>query len=329
MKIGIPNALLTSYYISFIKPFFETLGQDIVISPKTSKEVFDKGARVMVPEMCAPVKIMAGHVIYLLNSDADYIYIPRFLTIEDGEAFCPKFMSLPDMLVSVIPDLEDKILTHDILSASDNIATMKNFLNIGLKFSKDKRKIKNAIKTGENKWLDFRKLCIEEKYNCYSANNKILKYIEDKKFSSNIKIGVVGYVYNIYDNLISMDILNRLKELKVETVTFETIDNNTVFDKTKRFDKKMFWSFSNKTIASAYKFFEDESIDGIIHVTAFGCGPDSIVGKYLELDSEEYEKPFMTLRVDEHTGENHLQTRLEAFVDMIYKLKQEKELALC
>ena len=32
----------------------------------------------------------------------------------------------------------------------------------------------------------------------------------------------------------------------------------------------------------------------------------------------------MTLRIDEHTGESHLQTRLEAFVDMIARKKRQK-----
>ena len=74
-------------------------------------------------------------------------------------------------------------------------------------------------------------------------------------------------------------------------------------------------------------FLKDDSIDGIIHITAFGCGPDSLIGKIMELESVDYKKPFMTIRVDEHTGENHLQTRVEAFIDMIYrkKLLSEKE----
>ena len=31
----------------------------------------------------------------------------------------------------------------------------------------------------------------------------------------------------------------------------------------------------------------------------------------------------MTMRVDEHTGDNHVQTRLEAFTDMIKMKKKE------
>lgn len=64
---------------------------------------------------------------------------------------------------------------------------------------------------------------------------------------------------------------------------------------------------------------EDRNVQGLIHITAFGCGPDSIVGKEIEHDFADSGVPFMTLRIDEHTGENHLQTRIEAFTDMILR----------
>ena len=67
---------------------------------------------------------------------------------------------------------------------------------------------------------------------------------------------------------------------------------------------------------------ENRMADGIIHLTAFGCGPDSVIGKMMEINCEEENIPFMTMRVDEHTGESHVQTRLEAFIDML-KMKKK------
>ncbi|HBE78610.1 MAG TPA: hypothetical protein DDW65_12670, partial [Firmicutes bacterium] len=142
-----------------------------------------------------------------------------------------------------------------------------------------------------------------------------------------IRIGVIGYVYNVYDNLISMDVLNKLRQLGACPVTFEMLTPKEIDEQLSRFPKTLFWTFSNKLLAGAYHFFEDSSFDGVIHVTAFGCGPDSFLGKILELDSLKYQKPFMTVRIDEHTGENHLQTRVEAFIDMIVKKKSKMECA--
>lgn len=322
MKIGIPQALLYQYYISLWKPFFEELGFEVVVSNSTTKNILDKGVRKMVPEMCAPIKIYAGHVVELLNK-ADLIYIPRFETISDKDAFCPKFMSLPDLLISAIPDLNNKILTHPIISKSDDIGTLENYLPLSKILHIEKRKIFAALKKAKEKWFEYRKLCVKEGYNSKQANNKVLCGVEREKMPHGVNVGVIGYVYDIYDEFMSMNILERLSELGAGSVTFEMFDEKIFEKQLKRLPKKMFWTFSNKTVASAYECFERLNVDGVIHITAFGCGPDSFVGKYLELDSVKYKKPFMTLRVDEHTGENHLQTRLEAFVDMLKKLKSE------
>lgn len=327
MKIGIPNSLLYQYYISFWKPFFEELGFEVVISHMTTKTILDRGVRKMVPEICVPMKIYAGHVIELLNQDVDYIYVPRFVSITEHEAFCPKFMALPDMLKTAIPHCEEKLLTHSIVSDTDDIAVPKNYIELADKLKKSKRDITKAVKNARKKWLEYRNLCVKDKYTSAEANNKVLfnKEPKGKNKSGDVKIGVVGYVYDIYDEFISMNVIDKLNELGAQVETFEMLEDKTIKKELKRFPKRFFWTFSNKTIASAYNFFERDDVDGVIHVTAFGCGPDSFIGKYLELDCDKYEKPFMTLRIDEHTGENHLRTRIEAFVDMLIKLKQEKE----
>lgn len=326
MKIGLPSALINPFYISFWKTFYRELGLEVVETGQTTKEILDKGIRHSVPEICVPIKIYAGHVKHLLDKGVDYVYVPRMITIREGDTFCPKFLGLPDMVKYTIPGLENKMITHHVKSKTDDIASPENYLEIGRLFTEDENEIKRALESARLKWTKFRELCIDG-YNCHEANSIIFDGKKERKKTNEIKIGVIGYVYNVYDNFISMDILNRLDQLGADTITFEMIDNNEVERQLSRFRKNLFWTFSNKLMAGAYNMFEDESIDGVIHVTAFGCGPDSFLGKILEIDSAKYRKPFMTVRVDEHTGESHIQTRIEAFVDMIARKKQRKEWA--
>lgn len=326
MKIGLPSALINPFYVSFWRTFFEELGLEVVESGQTTKMIIDKGIRYSVPEICVPIKIYAGHVKELLDQGVDYVYIPRMITIREGDTFCPKFLGLPDMERYAIPGLDEKIITHHIRSNTDDISTIDNYMEIGKRFTQDEGKIKSALEEARLKWRRFRELCIEG-YNCHEANSIVLDGKRISKRNNSIKIGVIGYVYNVYDNFISMDILSRLESMGADTITFEMIDSSEVEKQLLKFRKSLFWTFSNKLMAGAYSFFEDESIDGVIHVTAFGCGPDSFLGKILEIDSTKYKKPFMTVRVDEHTGESHIQTRIEAFVDMIARKKQRREWA--
>ena len=84
---------------------------------------------------------------------------------------------------------------------------------------------------------------------------------------------------------------------------------------------------------AAGHYLKSDSIDGLITITAFGCGPDSLMIEDIKRKSRNFNKPLLNLTIDEHTGEAGFVTRLEAFCDMLYRKKragtrfsQEKEL---
>lgn len=63
-----------------------------------------------------------------------------------------------------------------------------------------------------------------------------------------------------------------------------------------------------------------ERLDGIIYVSSFGCGIDSVAIEIIKKDIKDF--PFLVLKIDEHTGEAGLDTRLEAFIDLIGRRKK-------
>ncbi len=328
LKIGIPRALLYYYYWPLWRTFFQELGFEVIESGNTTKELIDKGIKVSVSDICVPIKILNGHVLELLEHDVDYIFIPRMMNIRKGEYFCPKFMGLPDMVRYGIPQSQGKLLSPNIFSLTDDISNIKNYLPLCNVLDVSAFKMRKALKKAKVNWEKCRSFSIAG----YNAKEVIASMdsnqaLEKKKDSNFLSIGLMGYVYNIYDEFISMGIVDNLKKKDIAIKTFEMYRENTLDRQLKDMKKTLFWTFSNKLLAAGYMFLKDDSIDGIIHITAFGCGPDSLIGKIMELESVDYKKPFMTIRVDEHTGENHLQTRVEAFIDMIYrkKLLSEKE----
>ncbi|WP_427338245.1 acyl-CoA dehydratase activase-related protein [Caloranaerobacter sp. DY30410] len=323
MKIGIPKALLYYYYGPFWETFFEELGMEVVVSEDTNKKLINEGIKASVPEICVPIKIFIGHCIDLTKKDVDYIFVPRMVSIYKGEVFCPKFMGLPDMLIHGVEGMEGKILTCHIKSKSDDISDYKNYINIAEKLKISQDKLKKACEIASEKWYRFREYN-KKGYHILEAidmvNNNI-KLESMKKSDSDVKLGILGYVYNMYDGFVNMNIIDKLKDLNVDFITFDMIDESELRKYIDDMDKVLFWTFSNKLLGAGYKFFRENEVDGIIHITAFGCGPDSFLGKLFEIESDDTKIPFMTIRVDEHTGENHLQTRIEAFVDMIRRKK--------
>lgn len=320
MRLGLPKSLLYYYYYPFWKKLFDLLDVELVLSEATSTDLLNRGVKESISEICVPMKVYIGQVLNLIDKGVDKIYVPRFISIREGVTFCPKFLGLPDMIKHSLPDLYEKIFTHHIESKNDDISAYDNYSIFKNVFNKTDNEVKNALNTANREWIEFRKLQ-KEGY----KTEELLKGKKVKMTEGSLNIGLLGYVYNMYEKYINMDLINRLEEMGVSVTTFEMIDQDIIEDFVNDLEKPMFWEFTNKLMAVGYHFMESDNIDGIIHVTAFGCGPDSILGPFLEIDADEANKPFMTLRIDEQTGESHLLTRLEAFIDLL-KLNKRREI---
>lgn len=70
--------------------------------------------------------------------------------------------------------------------------------------------------------------------------------------------------------------------------------------------------------------YAKKGYDGIIHMKSFGCIPELNATPALMNLSRDWNIPILDLSFDTHTSETGVQTRLEAFSDMIHMKKEEK-----
>lgn len=73
------------------------------------------------------------------------------------------------------------------------------------------------------------------------------------------------------------------------------------------------WAF-NKELVGSIPIYKDR-VDGIILMSAFPCGPDSLVNEILIRRVKD--KPILNLMIDGQEGNAGIETRLESFVDII------------
>lgn len=343
IKIGIPRALLYYYYFPFWLKLFAELNLEPVISDSTSRELLDKGVKRSLSEICVPIKVIFGHILNLDQKGADYIFLPRFLSIRKDVVLCPKFLGLPDMVRHSLPGLKAEVIADHVESKSENIAQFFNHRQLAEVLDIPKREMREALKKADDFWQRYRNLLFEGYLIDDFAKIEDIEVLENlfSKFENDpkppqsrsqeieipgneevIDIAVIGYVYNIFDQYLNMDIINKLKEMGVRVHTFSMVEEKIIEEELSKLRKPMFWEFTNKLYGAAEHYFKNDQIDGVIHLTAFGCGPDSMLGQILEVDAKDYENAFMTLRIDEQTGESHIITRIEAFIDLL-RLKKE------
>ena len=316
MKIGIPRALFYYYYWPLWKTFFQELGAEVVTTPPTSKSIIERGVRLAVDEACLPIKTFYGHVDYL-KKQVDLLFIPRLVSIASREYICPKFMGLPDMIKLNISNLPDIINTTVDCSKSTK-QLRKAIFDTGKQLSSSSRAIQKAWNRAITNQLLFRKVVLSgQKHHAILENpNQELLSFQPSKIGK-INIGLLGHGYSIYDSGISMQLFERLEKLGVNVLTTENLPTYLIELQAKQLPKQMFWTLGKKALGSTMHWINQGGVDGIIYLSAFGCGPDSLVGDLVERYCRNKNFPVLLLTVDEHTGEAGMATRIEAFVDLL------------
>ncbi len=290
MKIGIPRSLFYYYFNDLWTNFFEYLNIDVVISPKTNKQIMDLGIKYSTDEMCLSIKNYIGHVAYLKDK-CDYILIPRIDNYGLDNQTCTNFLALFDIVNNLF---DIKILNYNI-NLRNKETELKAFLKFGKILNIDSKRIKAAYIYARVKSSKIKK-------------NKILNNLKNLK-SSKKKVLLLGHPYNMYDELIGMPIINMLRDLNVEIIYSDLFYSNNEY---KIYTKGLYWKYSKYNISSINKCID--KVDGIIFLSSFPCGLDSLVN---ELVMRKLNKKYLNIIIDDNSISGGIETRIESFIDII------------
>jgi len=324
MQIGIPRALSYYNFFPFWYGFFSDLGIEIVLSDPTTKQTMSVGSSLVVPETCLPVKVYVGHILNLLDKGIDKIFVPSIQSIAPKIYNCSKIRGLPDLIRNVIK--RDFTMVEATLDKSEKKQGLYEFLAESVKpFGiTDMEKIKKASKKAWQVYNNFHVMTRSG-----FSYKKALKYaIEDKVVIAEntktypINIALIAHGYNLYDDRVSMKIFDKLEKLDVKVYTADQLTMEQMQEGLKTIRSKLYWANEYEITGAAAHFIKDKKIDGIITINAFGCGPDSLMLERMDRFARKCNKPILNLSIDEQTGEAGFVTRIEAFVDMLYRKKR-------
>ncbi len=302
MKIGIPKALTFYWFYPFWKSFFNNLNIETLISPTTNKEILDSGVKLAVDEACLPVKLFLGHVDYLMDK-VDFIFIPGIKSTEPKRYYCPQIIALPETIRTTFS--KQIFITPEINSYESQFKWKEDYYNFALQLGYDHTKawdiVEKAFKIPEN-------IVPLEKPNASSEYS--------------LKIAIIGHPYILNDSFINFDLNKKLMKYGAIIKTPQELSPYQVDINTKILDKDLFWSYSRNMVAAAMYYSQDEIVDGFIFLNSFGCGTNAIIEPYIYKLTESL--PVLTVTLDEHTSPTGIETRLEAFLDMVIRNKEVK-----
>ncbi|MDD5772217.1 MAG: acyl-CoA dehydratase activase-related protein [bacterium] len=309
-KVGIPRCLLYYNYYTVYETFFREIGAEIVLS-NPANITLEKGLKLVPDEVCLPIKNCFGHILDLKEKNTDFIFLPRFMRVEKHTTFCPKIIGLPDLVKNIIPNLPP-LIELDI-NFSKKIKFYNDINNIGGLFN-------SGLINNYRAW----KMALKDHhaYRNSLTNKKILPSSFVNTPAHQLNIAVVGHPYNIYDPNLNLDLMDKLKKKNVAIYTPDMIPMEIIMNESNELPKRIFWTLSRDIVGASKYFIKHPDIDGIINIASFACGPDSIIGELISFLVKEYgKKPYLLLILDEHTGSAGLETRIEAFIEMIRMVK--------
>lgn len=294
LRIGVPQGLLHFQYGTVLERFLSELGAEVVLSGETSRNILDCGG--VLDEMCLPTKVFYGHTCSLRDK-VDYLFLPRLVSIRQGQYTCPKIIGMPDVL-------------------RNSAGKWPPIIDVNVDMRQNRRQLYQAVVTvgqllgrgvATSLYAWFRA------WQC-RVRPQPIEWIYDGR----PRIALIGHPYIIYDRQVSLGTLEKLAKLGMQTVTPEMVEPKQINRMAARLEKKLFWSNSHTIAGAAMALMAGtRPVQGIIFLTCFACGPDALVGELIRQQAGQLNIPCMQLALDEHTAEAGLVTRLEAFTDMV------------
>jgi predicted nucleotide-binding protein (sugar kinase/HSP70/actin superfamily) len=327
LVIGIPRGMSFYSNYPFWYGFFSSLGFKIVLSDPTTKQTMSEGSALVVTETCLPIKIYLGHILNLINKKGvKNIFVPSLQSIAPKIYNCSKIRGLPDLVRNVVKG-DFRIIEATLDKSAKNQGLYAFLKEAVAPFGiTNTDEIKKASKQGWKVYNNFMVMMKSgmnyKKAMHYALTGKV--FIENNENSAPINVALIAHGYNIYDERACMKIFDKLEKMDVNVFTSLQLTDEQMEEGITSLGQHRYWANEYEMTGTAGHYMKDNKIDGIITLNAFGCGPDSLMVDRITRKAKETSKPMLVLTIDEHTGEAGFVTRLEAFIDMLYRKKRSK-----
>jgi len=343
-----------NYTIAF-KTLFEQLGLEVIPPEKTTSQAIAEGAR-MAPEMfCFPMKVTLGNYLPALKKGANTIFMVQNV---GGSCRQRYYGAIQETVLKEaghqINFLDFRATPKDVYRTIKEIsgASFWQIIKAALFFFKKLRFIEKIekmaqysrpreVEKGETDRLlteifsELEKINKEKDFLGFKkAALKKLREIKIEKKENLPKVGLIGEIYTVCDPTVNFEVERKLG--------LEGIEVHREMDITYHLKKLIFpwkdWIIQRKinpylrsTVGghgrdAIYEMLHyiKEDFDGIIHLLPAFCMPEISVRPILEKIHQESGIPFLSLSLDEQVAEAGINTRLEAFVDVVRNHYQNK-----
>lgn len=356
MKIAFPYMGTSHIAISYL---LEQLGHEVIYPPVPSKKTLSLGVKYSPEFACLPFKILMGTYLEAVELGADTILtsggcgpcragyygeVHRRILHDIGYPI--------EMIVLEPPLISPREFFHQL----HKLAKSKGWLNAANAFrvawvklkvldelestlhqlrplAISKQQITKVYEEGLG--LIDRALSVKEVNEAAAEALLRLQNVPVDHTYKPLKIGLIGEIYVVLEPFANHDIEKLLGEMGVyvhRSIFLMNWTRDNAFSHGEKdvraaaipYLNQLVGGHGQNSIGEVVRYAE-QGFDGVIHLAPFTCIPEIVSQSIMPAVSKDKGIPVLTLFLDEQTGQAGIQTRLEAFIDLLKQKRIKRE----
>ena len=318
--VGIPRVLNMYENYPFWHTFFTKLGFRVVLSPRSSKSIYEKGIESIPSEsVCYPAKLVHGHIESLIEKGVKYIFYPS-LAYERKEFAnannhynCPVVTSYPEVIRNNVDNLNNNsIIYRNPFMDLSNPKTLYNNLKEELSaFNIDGKELKQAINDAYQELAKCRKDVQEQ-------GETVLKYIKENNITGIVLSGRPYHVDpEINHGLADLITAEGMAVLSEDSVCHldKDLEQLRVVDQ---------WTYHSRLYRAASFVATQPNLE-LIQLTSFGCGLDAVTSDQVAEILNARQKIYTLIKIDEGSNLGAIRIRIRSLKATIEKQAKNKK----
>ncbi len=308
--VALARSFLTNLLYPLYYHFFRELGFAVVLSDGVDAD----GLKAVNAAFCFPAQLAHGMVGNLLGKQPDYLFLPQVseLFVEGGtkqnkgrQSTCVIVQAEPHYIRSAFKDADTTILSP-VLNFAAGWETMETaFAAMAEEMGCEHRRAAAAYRAALARQREF-----------FAQRRALGQEVLERLAADPEAVGVVvfGRPYNAYADEANMGIPRKFASRGVYVLPFDVLPFQEQPPAA-----EINWALA-KDLLRAARFVKEQPQLFAAFVTNFSCGPDAFVVGYVRDIMKT--KPSLTLEIDSHTADAGVNTRVEAFLDIVDRYRR-------
>ncbi len=296
--VAIPRVLNMYENYPFWFTFFTKLGFKVVLSPDSSKELYEKGIDTISSDTaCYPAKMVHGHIKTLVEAGEKWIFYPciNYEQKEDESAQnhynCPIVATYPEVIANNMNEIfeENQVtFSHPFVPYDDDKRLVKRMKELLEDRGISEKEIREAVIAARQEEINFKKDVQRE-------GEKALEYI---KKNNKKAIILSGRPYHL-DKEINHGMNKMITSFDIAVLSEDSICHLGNLPRPIRVLDQ--WTYHSRLYKAADFAGTRDDVE-LVQLNSFGCGVDAVTTDQVEEILENNNKLYTVLKIDEGTN---------------------------